>query len=70
VKLANVTPKTGTVVNARIVREDETELITISKKGQVIKTTLKEISKLGRQTQGVRIMRLDQGDTIASVTCL
>lgn len=46
------------------------EVIAISKKSQVVKVDLKEIPVLGRQTQGVRIMKLREGDSIASLICL
>ena len=50
---------------------DETEeLVAISKKSQVIRCAVKEIPVLGRQTQGVRIMRLREGDSLASAVCL
>jgi len=49
---------------------DEEDLIVISRKGQVIRTSVKSISLLGRATQGVRIMRLDEGDKVASGACL
>ncbi|MEK7647159.1 MAG: DNA gyrase subunit A [Patescibacteria group bacterium] len=70
IKTAKVTDKTGPLVDAKIITEEQEELIAISKKGQVIRTPLKDISSLGRQTQGVRIMRLDSGDAVASLTCL
>lgn len=70
VKTAKVTSKTGQVVGAQIISVEETELIAISKKGQVIRTTLAAIPVLGRATQGVRIMRMDSGDAVASITTL
>lgn len=70
IKTAKITSKTGNVVGARIVDKEETELITISKKGQVIHTTLAAIPVLGRATQGVRIMKLETGDAVASITAL
>ncbi len=70
VKTAKVTTKTGPLIVARVITGEEEELIAMSKKGQVIRTQLKEISDLGRQTQGVTIMRLRAGDGIASVACL
>ncbi len=70
VKTAKVTTKTGSLIVARVITGAEEELIAMSKKGQVIRTPLKEISDLGRQTQGVTIMRLRAGDGIASVACL
>jgi len=69
IKTAKVTPKTGKLIVAKVLNGGEGELIAMSKKGQVIRTALKDISTLGRQTQGVTIMRLRGGDNIASLTC-
>ncbi|MFA7285491.1 MAG: DNA gyrase subunit A [Candidatus Paceibacterota bacterium] len=69
IKTAKVTPKTGKLIVAKVLSGDEEELIAMSKKGQVIRTALKDIPSLGRQTQGVTIMRLRAGDGIASLTC-
>lgn len=70
IKTSKTTSKTGKVVDARIVRMDEEEIIAISKKGQVIRTPLAAIPTHGRATQGVRIMRMDEGDAVASITTL
>ncbi|KKP87897.1 MAG: gyrase subunit A protein, partial [Candidatus Nomurabacteria bacterium GW2011_GWC2_35_8] len=70
IKTAKVTPKTGKLIVAKVLSGEEEELIAMSKKGQVIRTTLKDISSLGRQTQGVTIMRLRAGDGIASLACI
>ncbi len=70
IKTAQVTKKTGNLIGARIVREDAEEIVAISKKGQVIRTAVSDIPSLGRQTQGVRIMKLRAGDSIASVVLL
>lgn len=71
IKTAKVTPKTGDIIASRIIIDDtEGELVVISQKGQVIRIDLKEIPSLGRQTQGVRIMKLRAGDSIASLICL
>lgn len=70
VKTAKVTPKTGKLIVAKVLTGEEIELIAMSKKGQVIRTALKDISSLGRQTQGVTIMRLRGGDGIASLACI
>jgi DNA gyrase subunit A len=64
---AKITPKTGQLVSAHVTNEENKELIAISKKGQVIRTGVDEISILGRATQGVRIMRLEASDSVASV---
>ncbi len=64
---AKITAKTGKLVSAHITSEENRELIALSQKGQVIRTTIDGVSILGRATQGVRIMRMDVGDHIASV---
>jgi DNA gyrase subunit A len=72
IKTANITSKTGGIVLSSILDEsaEDEDLIVISQKGQVIRTETKSISQLGRATQGVRIMRLEQGDKVASGACL
>ena len=65
-----VTSKTGKLIGASVVTEEEEEVVAISKKSQVIRLDIKEIPSLGRQTQGVRIMKLRDGDSIASTICL
>ncbi len=64
---AKITPKTGKIVSAHIVSEENKELVAVSRKGQVIRTSVDSISILGRATQGVRVMKLESGDGIASV---
>lgn len=70
IKTANVTPKTGVIISAKVFAEGEGEIVAISKKSQVIRVDANEIPVLGRQTQGVRIMKLRDGDSIASLICL
>jgi|TARA_Y100000310_G_scaffold296014_1_gene327908 DNA gyrase subunit A len=73
IKTAKVTAKTGNLMAARVIASadiGESELVTMSKKGQVIRLDLKEVPSLGRQTQGVRIMKLRTGDSIAALVCL
>jgi len=65
-----VTDKTGQIITSKVVTDEEDEIAAISKKSQVIRVEVKEIPSLGRQTQGVRIMKLREGDSIASVTCI
>ena len=67
---SKVTSKTGPVIASQVVTDQEDEVIAISKKSQVVRVGLKEIPALGRQTQGVRIMKLHEGDSIASLICL
>lgn len=69
IKTAKVTSKTGNLVAAKIVYPDFEEVAAISKKGQVIKIPLKQVPVSGRQTQGVHIMKLDKGESVASITC-
>jgi DNA gyrase subunit A len=66
----NVTAKTGAVITGAVVCGDEAEVVAISKKSQVIRLDVKEISSLSRATQGVRVMKLREGDSIASLICL
>ncbi|MDZ4240526.1 MAG: DNA gyrase subunit A [Patescibacteria group bacterium] len=70
IRTAKVTAKTGPIISARIVTPEEEEIVAISKKSQVIRVSLNEISTLSRGTQGVRIMKLREGDAIASLICL
>jgi len=70
IKGIKITSKNGNVISAEIINEENEELLLISEKGQVIKIPLKQISVLGRATQGVRIMRLDAGDKLASAVVL
>jgi DNA gyrase subunit A len=70
IKTAKITGKTGVVIGAAIVSSEdkaEGELVVMSKKGQVIKLPLKDVPSLGRQTQGVRVMKLRDSDSIASI---
>ena len=69
IKTAKITNKTGKLVAAKIVYPEFEGVVAISKKGQVIKILLEQIPNLSRQTQGVRIMKLDQEDSVASVVC-
>lgn len=68
VKTMNVTSKTGALIGARVVTQEDSELLAISERSQVIRTSLADVSTLGRATQGVRIMKLREGDTVASFT--
>ena len=79
IKAMNMTPKTGPVIAGRVVMkagkgeeaaEGNAEIVVASQKGQIIRTDLSEIPSLSRSTQGVRIMKLREGDAIASFVCL
>ena len=71
VKTANITPKTGKVVGAKIVDETtEGDLLIISREGQTIKIDIKNIPVQGRATQGVYLMRLNGKDKVASISII
>lgn len=70
IKTANVTAKIGNLIASRVITEDYEELVAISKKSQVIRVDIHEIPTLGRQTQGVRVMKLRENDSIASLICI
>jgi DNA gyrase subunit A len=61
-----VTGKNGEAVGMRTV-SDRDELMLITEKGMIVRSPVKDIRSTGRSTQGVRLMRLDKGDKIASV---
>ena len=65
IKTMSITAKTKQLVGA-IVVTGEGELVAMSQKSQAIRTDLKEIPSLGRATQGVRVMKLREGDSLAS----
>jgi DNA gyrase subunit A len=50
----------------RIVDEGE-DLMIITTAGQVIRTKIADIRRIGRSTQGVRLIRLDEGDQVANI---
>lgn len=70
IKTSSVTTKTGEIMSSEIVVGSEAEVVAMSKKSQVIRLELNEIPTLGRSTQGVRIMKLREGDSLASLICL
>ncbi|MFE3542057.1 DNA gyrase subunit A [Nocardia sp. NPDC059177] len=59
-------PKRGSLVGALIV-DDEDELYAITSSGGVIRTAAKQVRKAGRQTKGVRLMNLADGDTLLAI---
>jgi len=70
IKTAKATEKTGDLVASKILKGAEKYLILISQKGKVLKVKLSSIPKTGRATQGVRIMKLEEEDKVASITCI
>jgi DNA gyrase subunit A len=59
------TAKTGPVVAVLSVKEDS-DLVIISKDGKIIRIDASEIRQAGRSTQGVRLVRLEEGDAVAA----
>ena len=71
IKTLKVTDKTGKIISMHIISADEKyDLVLISQLGQALRTGLDQISTLGRATQGVRIMKLDGKDKVASSAIL
>ncbi len=70
VKAASLAEKTGDIVTAQILTKEDEALILTSQKGQVIRTTLRSIPRLTRDTQGVIIMRLGASDKVAAATVI
>ncbi len=67
---ARVNQKTGQVVGGRLIQNGEGDLVIISTAGQVIRLPIKDVSVMGRATQGVRLMRLSKGDRVAALASL
>ncbi len=69
VKTINVTEKTGQLIGLLNVNEKQDLMITC-KSGVTIRTSIASIREAGRATQGVKLMKLDEGDEIAAITKL
>jgi DNA gyrase subunit A len=67
IKAAVVNQKTGKLVAVAGLNGDSIEVIIISQKGQTIRLGMKDIPTISRATQGVRVMRLGDDDTVASI---
>ncbi len=70
VKAANLAEKTGNIVTAQILTKKDEGIIITSQKGQVMRTTLRSVPKLTRDTQGVIIIRLKADDKVAATTII
>ncbi len=66
VKTINITEKTGKLISLQAVT-DQNDLMIINRSGITIRTAVDQIRLAGRATQGVKIINLREGDTIASV---
>ena len=69
VKTINITEKTGNLIALQAVTDDN-DLMIINRSGLTIRTSVAQISRSGRATQGVRVINLREGDAIASVTAV
>jgi len=73
IKTAKINSKTGKVMGARLInnKDLDRDMIIISAHGQVIRLPLKTVNRLGRATQGVRLMKLkDPKDKVANITLI
>lgn len=68
IKVASINDKTGRLVGVHLIYEEDGEIITMSKKGQMVRMSTKEIPVRGRGTQGVSVMKLKGGDVLTSST--
>jgi DNA gyrase subunit A len=64
-----VTDKTGPVLGVRMVRDDD-DLMLITTAGKLIRTPVRGISVIGRNTQGVRLIELEPGEKVVGVATL
>ncbi len=67
IRVAGVTDKTGSIVAVHTLDPAAKEVIMMSTKGQAIRVAMSEIPTLSRTAQGVRIMKMNAGDTVASI---
>lgn len=67
IKAGVVSAKTGKAIDVRAINNAGDDLVIVSAQGQVIRQAVKDISLIGRATQGVRIMRMKEGDKVASI---
>jgi len=65
-----ITKKTGDVASARILTEEEDEIVVISEKSKVIRADLKDVPVQGRHTSGVKVMNINGEDRVATVALL
>jgi DNA gyrase subunit A len=71
IKTAKITEKTGDIMSAMLITPEHKEMIIISNNGQVIRINLSQVSVLGRDTQGVRIMKFKaEQDKVANITII
>lgn len=69
ITLVKLTDKNGTVTGIRHVQDDD-QILVVTERGIIIRMAVDEIRQIGRATQGVRIIRLDDGDRVVSIAKL
>jgi len=70
IRTAKITAKTGPIIGAHVISQNNEEILAFSAKGQALRTALKDIRIAGRAAQGVRIMNLDKDDKLMGIVCL
>ncbi len=70
IRAANCTPKTGDIIGMHITYSDQGDVVLASRKGQFIRMELLKIKRLGRDTQGVTLMKLKEHDKVSSVALI
>ncbi|NMB25963.1 MAG: DNA gyrase subunit A [Firmicutes bacterium] len=69
IKTINQTEKTGSIAGAKVVREGE-ELMIINSQGLMIRQPVSDISVYGRNTQGVKLMRVEDDDVVVAIALM
>jgi DNA gyrase subunit A len=67
---ARLTDKTGKLASARILTEEDRDLMIVSAEGTVIRTDWHTVAQSGRPTQGVRLMNMTEGDHVVAITTM
>lgn len=70
IKIAKTSQKVGFLISVKILTPDLEEVIATTKMGKILRTPLKNIPELSRTARGNRIIRIDPGDILVSLTCL
>ena len=69
IKTANITDKNGPLVALTTVEGDE-DVLVITDQGVIIRFDVDSVSQTGRATQGVRLIRLEEGDKVATMAII
>src|SRR6187549_163394 len=65
----SATVRNGSVIGIVPVKDDD-ELMMMTARGKIQRVKVSDFNPIGRNTQGVRIMSLDEGDTLAAIVCV